>query len=57
MVTKPKIDLDRVRASLDTVCTKCGYRIPPAEIQRVDSESMRCPACGGKFVPQKVTEG
>jgi len=50
MPRKQKIDLDKVRGCLDTVCTKCGHRIPPAEVQRIDFTSVKCPACGEAFV-------
>jgi hypothetical protein len=50
---KQKIHLTAVRACLDMVCTKCGYLIPPAEIRRIDFETVRCPACGEKFVPSR----
>jgi predicted RNA-binding Zn-ribbon protein involved in translation (DUF1610 family) len=50
---KPKIDLEKVRAALETVCAKCGYRIPPAEVQRIDFTRVKCPACGEAFVPSK----
>jgi len=50
MPRKQKIDLEKVRACLDTVCTRCGHRIPPAEVQRIDFTSVRCPACGETFV-------
>jgi predicted RNA-binding Zn-ribbon protein involved in translation (DUF1610 family) len=39
-------------ACLGMVCTKCGHHIPPAEIRRIDFETVRCPACGEKFVPR-----
>ena len=51
MVGKQKINLEKVRACLDTVCPKCGRRIPPAEVQRIDSTRVKCPACGSQFVP------
>jgi predicted RNA-binding Zn-ribbon protein involved in translation (DUF1610 family) len=50
MPRKQKINLDKVRACLDTVCTKCGHRIPPAEVQRIDFTRVKCPACGELFV-------
>lgn len=53
MVGKQKINLEKVRACLDTLCPKCGSRIPPAEVQRIDSTRVKCPACGEKFVPSK----
>ena len=49
MPRKPKINLEKVRSELDTVYPKCGYRIPPAEILRVDFTRVKCPA----FVPSK----
>jgi hypothetical protein len=53
MPHKPKINLEKVRAALDTVCPKCGRRIPPAEVQRIDFTRVKCPACGEAFVPCK----
>jgi DNA-directed RNA polymerase subunit RPC12/RpoP len=47
-----KIDLAKVLASLDVVCPKCGYRIPPNEVQRIDFTSMKCPTCGQIFDPK-----
>jgi hypothetical protein len=35
MPRKPKIDLDGVRACLDTICPKCGHRITPADVKLV----------------------
>jgi ribosomal protein S27AE len=46
-----KINLEKVRASLDTVCPKCGSLILPAEVRRVDFERIECPICGERFVP------
>ncbi len=42
MVTKKKVDLAAVLRSLETVCTKCGYHIRPAEMRRADFESIKC---------------
>jgi hypothetical protein len=53
MPRKQKIDLDGVQACLDTICPKCGHRIPPAEVMRIDFNSVKCPACGEAFVPNK----
>ena len=36
------ISLEKVKASLDTICPKCGRRIEPNEMQRVSSEKMKC---------------
>jgi len=49
MVSRKKIHMDQVLASLYTPCPKCGYKIQPAEIRRVNSEEMLCPACGAQF--------
>ena len=49
---KQKINLERVRASLyNTVCPKCGRSITPDKIRRIDFQRIRCPECGGRFVP------
>jgi DNA-directed RNA polymerase subunit RPC12/RpoP len=47
-----KINLAKVQASLDAVCPKCGKKISPAEVRRIDFEKrMECPACGERFAP------
>jgi ribosomal protein S27AE len=46
-----KINLEKVRASLDAVCPKCGKLVPPAEVRRIDFERNECPVCGERFVP------
>ena len=51
MPRKQKIDRQRVMASLDTVCPKCGHSITPVEIRRVDFDHVECPACHEHFVP------
>jgi predicted RNA-binding Zn-ribbon protein involved in translation (DUF1610 family) len=56
MPHKPKINLEKVRAALDTVCPKCRRRIPPAEVQRIDFTRVKCPACGEAFVPNKIAK-
>jgi predicted RNA-binding Zn-ribbon protein involved in translation (DUF1610 family) len=45
---KQKINLEKVLASLNTVCPKCGCSIAPDKIRRVGYE-MICPACGAQF--------
>jgi predicted RNA-binding Zn-ribbon protein involved in translation (DUF1610 family) len=47
-----KIDREKVMASLVTVCTKCGHRIEPADVQRVNFHEIKCPACGLRFDPK-----
>jgi predicted RNA-binding Zn-ribbon protein involved in translation (DUF1610 family) len=49
MPSRKKINLEKVLASLDAVCPKCGKLITPAEMQRIDFERMKCPACGELF--------
>ena len=51
MVTKPKLNRERVLAALNTPCPKCGHAIPPDKIQRIDFERMICPNCGERFTP------
>jgi hypothetical protein len=46
---RKRINLEAVRACLDTVCRKCGHKIPPDKIQRIDSARVKCPACGEAF--------
>jgi DNA-directed RNA polymerase subunit RPC12/RpoP len=52
------INLEKVRASLDAVCPKCGGLIPPAAVRRIDFEYIECPVCGERIVPvQRVNRG
>lgn len=51
MTPRGKIDLEKVRACLNKICSLCGYTITPPEIMRLDFERMRCPKCGGVFAP------
>jgi ribosomal protein S27AE len=46
---KQKINLEKVLASLNTLCPKCGCSIEPARIRRVSFDEMVCPACGARF--------
>jgi len=50
---KQKINLEKVLASLNTVCPKCGYSITPEKIRRIDFERMQCPECGERFRPRE----
>ncbi len=49
MVTRKKINLEKVLASLNTTCTLCGYSIRPGESLRLDNERMLCPKCEKPF--------
>jgi len=53
MPHKQKINLEKVMASLHTVCTECSYKIRPSEEQRINFDQMRCPKCGADFAPGK----
>ena len=46
-----RIDRAKVLASLSIRCTNCGYSVPPSEMQRVDSEHLKCPKCLTLFCP------
>jgi len=42
-------NLEKVLASLNTVCPKCGFSIAPEKIRRIDSQWIMCPECGERF--------
>jgi predicted RNA-binding Zn-ribbon protein involved in translation (DUF1610 family) len=44
----------KVLARMDIICPKCGKTITPAEVMRVDFNSMVCPACSEAFEPPRV---
>jgi hypothetical protein len=46
-----KINREKVQASLDKVCPKCGALISPAEVRRIDFERIECSVCGERFAP------
>jgi ribosomal protein S27AE len=46
-----KINLERVRASLDAVCPKCGALLLSADVRRIEFEHIERPVCGERFVP------
>jgi ribosomal protein L32 len=48
---KQKLNLEKVMASLNTVCPKCGCSITPDKIRRIDFQLVVCPDCGERFVP------
>ena len=49
MVRSRKLNLEKVRASLDNTCPKCGFTITPDLVKRVDSDTLECPKCGERF--------
>jgi len=53
MRSRKKINLEKIKASLFTRCTECGYKIQPAEERRIDFDHVRCPKCGAAFIPGK----
>lgn len=46
-----KINIEKVRAALNTICTEWGASISPDQIQRIDFERQKCPVCGAIFTP------
>ncbi len=57
---KNKIHRADVMAAQNTTCPSCGYSIPPAEIQRVSTEEMKCPrvrerVCGGEHFTRALS--
>lgn len=48
-----KLDLENIRASLNTPCPRCGHSITPEERTHVDTENLECPQCRKRFVPGK----
>jgi len=44
-----KINREKVLASLNKTCPKCGVTITTDLAKRVDFERMECPECGEKF--------
>jgi hypothetical protein len=57
MPSSRKINLEKVLASLDTLCPKCGKVISPAELRRIDFEHVECPACGERFAARGLRQG
>ena len=55
VVPRKKINFESVRASLERTCMKCGYKITPDKIVRVDWERQKCPACGEVFEVSKLS--
>jgi ribosomal protein S27AE len=49
MVSRKKISLEKVLASLNESCPHCGYSIPPSEQMRLDSKRMLCRKCKKTF--------
>lgn len=41
----PKRRTDPKSFDLTHTCPMCGYKIPPAEILRIDGTHIRCPQC------------
>jgi predicted RNA-binding Zn-ribbon protein involved in translation (DUF1610 family) len=51
MTPRRKINLEKIRAGLNTPCPKCGHLITPAEIKRITWDEIECPKCGEHFDP------
>jgi len=46
-----KLDLEKIRAALNTTCSHCKTSIPPDKQVRVDFEHVKCQGCGKTFMP------
>jgi ribosomal protein S26 len=44
-----KLDREKILASLNVKCTRCGAIIPPDKQMRIDFERMQCPDCKELF--------
>ena len=44
-----KINLEKVKASLDRTCPKCGFTITPDQVKRLNFDLIECPKCGEKL--------
>ena len=52
VVSRSRVDIEKVMASLATTCTECGHQIHPSEVRRVGFDKVLCPKCGATFVPK-----
>jgi len=50
---RSKINLEKIRAALITVCPLCHQELKPPEWERIDGERIRCAKCGGIFIEQR----
>jgi uncharacterized protein (UPF0212 family) len=48
-----KLDHEKIRASLNVKCPRCGAELPPDKQVRIDFEHLQCPTCGQTFTPEK----
>ena len=53
MSRRGRLDLAKIRASLNTLCPHCGHSITPEERTHVDTEHLECPLCKKRFIPGK----
>jgi hypothetical protein len=49
---RSKLNLEKIRASLDLICPNCGARISPEHQHRIDWDHLKCPVCLQNFVPR-----
>ena len=54
MARSRKLNMEKILASLDKTCPKCGFIITPDVVKRVDFDQMECPKCGEKFTTTGV---
>jgi len=53
MPSRKKIDLQKIRASLNLICPICQCEITPGQILRITFEEINCPHCDSIVKPQK----
>jgi predicted RNA-binding Zn-ribbon protein involved in translation (DUF1610 family) len=51
LLLRSQLDVNKIRESLQAICTECGHSIAPIDLVGRDNERVRCPACGKDFVP------
>jgi ribosomal protein S27AE len=49
VVSREKINLDKVLRSLNVTCPRCGASLAPIERQRLDDDRVGCLKCGKDF--------
>jgi len=49
VVSREKINLDKVLRSLNVTCPRCGASLAPIERQRLDDDRVGCLKCGKEF--------
>lgn len=56
MRRRGKLDLEKIRASLNTPCPHCGHSITQEERTHVDTEHLECPQAGRDLSPARAIQ-